>query len=345
MKRRRFFVLVFIIIAIIITAFIVIRNHQKHNKSDQTEEWVEEYEDGDYDEIDCMEHGPELFCNYISGDQFPKTEFYTDMIEVYNAYMLYNGIKSVTDVWYRYEDPEEAIDALQYADVNVLKYDDIKLMMSRAIELGKSALCNDYDHIDTTAYKRYHDQLGIIDSTLANRFNVRNYVNFTDEEYWMAVDYKEPTKNTDDHLKAIQQVDDFDLKCDHAMAYIYDSEFFKSDFDVLEDLLDDGRYSSQLFFLWRIWRCGVQLSTTKHGQFGPSTWSLIPNKLYNEKRLQIAETTLKHIVAHPDDIIAVNQYLVTSAAPNILRAGEYFMGNQSFMEIYYLDLMEEKQND
>lgn len=341
MKIRRFFVLVFIIIAIIITAFMVIRNHQKHNKSAKQEEWVEEYEDGDYDEIDCMEHGPELFCNYINGDQFPKTDFYSDMIEVYNAYMLYNGIKSVTDVWYRYEDPEEAIDALQYADVNVLQYDDIRLMMSRAIELGKSALCNDFDHIDTVAYEQYHDQLAIIDSTLANRFNVFNYVSFTDEEFWNAIDYKEPTKDTDDHLKAMQQVEDFDLKCDHAMAYVYDGGFYEVDPDMLEDLLDDGRYSPQLFFLWRIWRCRVQLSTSKHGQFGPSTWSMIPNQLYNEKRLHIAETTLKHIAEHPDDIYAVNQYLVTSAMPNILRAGEYYLGNQSFMEIYYLGFLED----
>lgn len=338
MKKYSYYIIMILVLGGLFAAFVVHQKHQKSEKSAKKAEWGytnHETEDND----DYYEHGSDLFCNYINGDQFPKTEFYSDMIEVYNAYMLFNGIKSVTDVWYRYEDPEEAVVALQYADVNVLKYDDIKQLMSRAIELGKVALCNGFDNLDTIVYRQYHEQLDIIDSTLANRFNVSNYVSFTDDEYWIAVDYEEPTNYTDNHLTAMQQVEDFELKCDHAMAYVYDVDFYGVDFDILEDLLDDGRYSPQLFFLWRIWRCGVQLTRTRHGQFGPSTWSLIPNKLYNEKRLKIAETTLKHIEEHPDDVIAVNQYLVTSGIRNILRAGDYTLGNQSFMEIYYLGFL------
>lgn len=55
-------------------------------------------------------------------------------------------------------------------------------------------------------------------------------------------------------------------------------------------------------------------------------------------RLLIAELTLNYIVNHPDDAMAINQYLVTTAHPNILRFGEFLVGNQSFMEVHYLGL-------
>lgn len=119
------------------------------------------------------------------------------------------------------------------------------------------------------------------------------------------------------------------------MEYVYWIGFYNTDFKLVGKLLDDGQYSPYLLFLWRIWRCGVQL---RNKNYGPSTWSQIPNKLYNEKRLKIAETTLKHIVNHRNDDVAINQYLMTASLSNILRIGEFDLGNESFTELYYLNL-------
>lgn len=107
------------------------------------------------------------------------------------------------------------------------------------------------------------------------------------------------------------------------------------DLKIIEELLDDGRYSHFLFFLWRIWRCDGQLSDEKEGL---STWSQIPNKLYNEKRHAIAVATLKHIVDHPDDVVAVNQFLITVSFDNILRGSGLPMENEIFTELFYLGL-------
>ena len=123
------------------------------------------------------------------------------------------------------------------------------------------------------------------------------------------------------------------------MAYVYDEGFYNADLKELKMILEEGRYSPFIFYIWRIWRCGEQLRN-----YGPSTWSVIPNKYYNKMRLFNAETTLNYIVNHPDDAVAINQFVVTAAHPNILRHGEFPAGNQSFMEVHYLGLnpMEEE---
>lgn len=52
----------------------------------------------------------------------------------------------------------------------------------------------------------------------------------------------------------------------------------------------------------------------------------------------IALYTLKYIVSHRDDGIAINQYLVTSTHPDILRFGDFDLGNESFTELYNMSL-------
>lgn len=68
------------------------------------------------------------------------------------------------------------------------------------------------------------------------------------------------------------------------------------------------------------------------------TWLQTPNSYYNKIRLLIAESTLNEIVKLPDDVIDINQCLVTASKPNILRCGEFLRGNRSFMELYFLGL-------
>ena len=170
---------------------------------------------------------------------------------------------------------------------------------------------------------------------MANKFNVANYVSLDETEYWNVINgFRKQTRQTEtQHLKAIKETEDFNIRCEHAMAYVYDVGFYNADLNVLKVILEEGKYSPHLYYIWRIWRCGEQLRN-----YGPSTWSQIPNKYYNKMRLLNAESTLNYIVNHPDDAIAINQYLVTAAHPNILRFGEFPAGNQSFMEALYLGL-------
>lgn len=345
--------IILIIAAMLFTATVVSSCGNKAKATEETfpegyDAWGDEYSDS----------GEDLFCNYMSREQWPQGAFFDDMVEVYNSFVLLNGIKSVRDVWKRYDEFEVAFESLKCADINILKTEDIKERFAQCLALGRKFFSEHVDYSDSLLYRQFADSLNCLDSVLSTRFHISNYSNVSTEAYWNALDFSKQSKalfdkvsteeitaeNVDTKevqkdiafiLESIKNEKDFDKKCAYTMKYVYYVGFYRTNFGLIEELLDDGRYSPYLFFLWRIWRCGVQL----HGaNYGPSTWSTIPNKLYNEKRLKIAETTLKHIVTHRNDGVAINQYLITASISNIMRIGDYPLGNESFTELYYLDL-------
>ena len=319
-----------------------------------SEETPEEYTEGfKYDDS-----GDELFCNYLSYGDWLQTPFFSDMVEVYNAFVLLNGIESVFDVWGRYESGQFARESLKYANLDVLRSEDLKGLFRECIGLGKMLFAVDscsYEDEPFIAFARCIEKL---DSTLGVRFNVSNYVKINGDMYWDSLDNETLAKDLIDNYqckkitgknieskeavhdielfnKKIKSEKDFNKKCAYAYTFVYHVGIHNIDLKVIEELLDDGRYSHFLFFLWRVWRCGIQLSDEEDGL---STWSQIPNKLYNEKRHAVAVATLKHIVDHPDDAVAVNQFLITASLDNILRGGGFPMGNEIFTELFYLGL-------
>lgn len=342
-SNYKYYVFLCLVLVGILVTFIIVKKRKSHDEASLPEiskETIKDFLDElHHSDVSGIEKGSDLFNCYIDGDKYPKTAFFADMIEAYNAYVLFHGISSVLDVWYRYEEPDLAVTSLQCADIEKLHYADIKSMISQALEFGQEVLKTTPMESDTIALYRFYNQLDVIDSTLANRFNVANYITLDEDEYWEVINsFRKQTGQSIDHIKAINESDDFEIMSEHAMAYVYDVGFYKTDFNELKKILEDGRYSPQLFFIWRIWRCGMQLNT-----YGPSTWSQIPNGYYNKMRLLVAESILNNIIKHPDDAIAINQYLVTAAKPNILRHGEFPGGNQSFMEVYYLGLDKEEK--
>jgi len=309
-------------------------------------------------DFEYTDSGEELFCNYMPKDQWQQDAFFTDMVEAYNSFVLLNGLKSVIDVWRRYEESEVAIESLKYADINVINSKDIKEKFIKVKELAHRFFSEHVDCSDTLLYWELTDSLDRLDSLLCSRYHKSNYTNLTIEKYWQALDHAKQSKELFDKvstdtitpdnigteevqkdiefiLNSIKEEKDFNKKCAFTMEYVYYVGFYHTDFRIIEELLDDGRYSPYLFPLWRIWRCGVQLHNE---DYGPSTWSQIPNIIYNEKRLKIAENTLKHIVTHHNDGVAINQYLMTASLSNILRFGQYPLGNESFTELHYLNL-------
>ena len=322
--------------------------------SKEMEEAPDEYFDGfTYDDS-----GDELFCNYLSYEDWPQTPFFNDMLEAYNSFVLLNGIESVFDVWGRYESGEFARKSMQYASMDVLRSEELKGLFRECINLGNRLFAVDSCSYDYEPFVTFSRCLEKLDSTLGARFNVSNYVEINGEMYWDSlnnetfakdltdnyqckkitgenIDSKEAVHDIELFNKKIRSEKDFNKKCAYAYTFVYHVGIHNIDLKVIEDLLDDGRYSHFLFFLWRVWRCGVQLSDEEDGL---STWSQIPNKLYNEKRHAIAVATLKHIVDQPDDAVAVNQFLITASFDNILRGGSFPMGNEIFTELFYLGL-------
>ena len=98
----------------------------------------------------------------------------------------------------------------------------------------------------------------------------------------------------------------------------------------MESLMKERKYSLYLNELWQKWRVLYQNSK------GASKDSEIPNIIYNEFRNICACTVLAYIEKHPDDIKAINEFLVIACKENILREGEFSYGNQNAVEKYYL---------
>lgn len=84
-------------------------------------------------------------------------------------------------------------------------------------------------------------------------------------------------------------------------------------------------YSPYLMELWETWRATIG------SYFGRSSWSYIPNKVYNQERAKVAEICLNHIAAHPDDQLAQAVLMSIGGIENISRFGSMF-GNAAIIE-------------
>jgi hypothetical protein len=144
----------------------------------------------------------------------------------------------------------------------------------------------------------------------------------------------------DELKKKYGNAKDFDARCIYAIelghAYEADMESWdENDYrnpaiTIMEALMKEKKYSLYLNELWQKWR--VLYQTSK----GASKDSEIPNNIYNDFRNICACTILSYIEKHPDDIKAINEFLVMACKENILREGEFSYGNQNAVEKYYL---------
>ena len=117
------------------------------------------------------------------------------------------------------------------------------------------------------------------------------------------------------------QEKDFDARCIFAIELgCYD---FPDAVDYLGELIEDGRYSKYLFEVWLSWRLRAQSAV-----YGISTWSEIPDNLYDNARLLVAKAYLKHIAEDPSDNLAKLLLLNLTYTENLHRSGGYY-GNEA----------------
>ena len=164
----------------------------------------------------------------------------------------------------------------------------------------------------------------------------------TDKDFWVlydkskyVADYDEiqkkrlPEEVDSDELQRLSlslqkkylEENDFDAKCIYALEMgCYD---FPYAIDYLGELIEDGRYSKYLFEVWVSWRLRAQSRV-----FGISTYSEIPDNLYDNARLLVAKTFVKHIEENPSDTLAKLLLMNLIYTENLHRAGGYY-GNEA----------------
>lgn len=185
MKKNKWRLFVTIVLVSVVVVFFVVKSHQVNSED---EEMADLYEDSC--EYDFWESGNELFCHFMSSDKWPQDSFFVKMTDLYNSYILLNGINSIIDEWRRYEDSDSALMSLQKIDVNVIRDRGIKDMFSKCVNLGLNYFANE------TGGEEFQDWIYFIDSTLTARFNIYNFMDFSEEKYWEEVNFVGKVENT-----------------------------------------------------------------------------------------------------------------------------------------------------
>ena len=148
-------------------------------------------------------------------------------------------------------------------------------------------------------------------------------------DYYEILKKRLPKEVDDDELQRLSLTlqkkylaeEDFDAKCIYAIELgCYD---FPDVIDYLGELIEAGRYSKYLFEVWISWRLRAQSRV-----FSISTWSEIPDNLYDNARLLVAQSYAKHIVENPNDTFAKFLLMNLIYTENLHRVGGIY-GNEA----------------
>ena len=114
---------------------------------------------------------------------------------------------------------------------------------------------------------------------------------------------------------------DFDERCILACEMACCGQ--ENGIDYLGELIEAGQYSKYLLEVWVDWRLYAQ-----QGVFGISTYSEIPDNLYDNARLLVAKEYARHIKDHPEDKLAKVLLLNLTYTETLHRVGGYY-GNEA----------------
>ncbi len=267
----------------------------------------------------------------------------SDFADYYNALVISYNLSSDREIAYRFGEDDKNVyaavaDSITLLSYSVIRDSELRSIVKRqckATEYYVHDMPNgNYDNVDKAtqalfAFLRQKTD-SILDSSRDEYISYSERMPFTDN-----FDSIVALRGTSD--KAYQQ--ELLTKMYHAETpaerHIYAIEFAHSDSTnahfligaavLNREFVEKRQYSPYLSEMWRTWR--ASLSTL----IGASSWSYIPNSLYNTKRRQIAEIIIKQIEEHPEDILAQGVLIDLAGIENISRHGSYF-GNASILE-------------
>lgn len=274
------------------------------------------------------------------------------LVDAYNASVVLNSIITDFDLQMRGYELEDVVSAVK--TINVAKVTDPET--SSKLKAYKKEmlflLSADPDKVDQNKHNPWKAQDELF-AYLSKKYHVNTFGTLDEDKYWneynncpTVPEWKQLRDERGTHkmvsklVQKYKSAKDFDARCIYAIelghAYEADLDAWKSDefqnpaIPIMETLMKERKYSLYLNELWQKWRVLYQSSK------GASKDSEIPNRLYNDYRNTCCCTVLSYIEKHPEDIKAINEFLVMACKNNILREGEFDYGNQYAVEKYYL---------
>ena len=265
------------------------------------------------------------------------------LADCYNALIIFTNLYSDNETAGRFGEDDEKVyaavaDSIAALDCSIIRNTELRQIVRRIQNAIKSYVLympkKSYDNVDQATQALFTFLRRETDSIMEN----------TRDEY---ISYNErmPYTNNFDSIVALRGKSDkayqqelltkLYLSRNPTERHMYAIEFAHSDSTnahfligaavLNREFVETRQYSPYLSEMWRTWR--ASMSTL----IGASSWSYIPNSLYNAKRRQVAEIIIKHIEAYPNDILAQGVLIDLAGIDNISRHGSYF-GNASILE-------------
>ena len=304
--------------------------------------FTEEYFDSDPEYLDLLSLRSILsHCVWYSRCNQTARAF----TDYYNAMIIYHNLISDSETAQRFGEDDSKYytaiaDAIATLDVldNIISNDTLRTLISQVAEkiehYVRHSCTADTEPINTT--------IGKIFEFLNTKLNP---IFENSREAYLTYDSRKPFFKDFDSIigkrgtsdKAYQQelLTKLYLAKTPAERHVYALEFAHSDSTnayfiigaavLNREFVDTKLYSPYLSEMWRAWRASIS------SMFGQSSWSYIPNELYNDKRKQAADIIINYIEANPDDVLAQGVLIDLAGIDNISRHGSYF-GNASILE-------------
>lgn len=280
-----------------------------------------------------------------------KSEQSNRLVDAYNASVVMNSIMTDFDLQMRGYELDDVVKAINSIDITKIKDSEVLAKLKAYKEEMLYLLSVDPEKVDQNIHSPWKAN-GDLYAYLSKKYHVSTFGLLDEDKYWdkynncpNVPEWKQLREKRGDAnlVKGLktkyESAKDFDARCIYAieLAHAYEGdldlwhdEFRNPAIPIMESLMKEKKYSLYLNELWQKWRVLYQNSK------GASKDSEIPNRLYNDYRNKCVCTILSYIEENPQDIMAINEFLVMACKENILREGEFDYGNQAAVEKYYL---------
>lgn len=261
----------------------------------------------------------------------------------YNALVMLHNINSDSQTSARFGEDDESVykliaDSMQRLDCSIIRNDTLRQYILQA-----------RDNVAYYVRSAHKKGEGKVEKAFDQAFSfVAEHVNPVIEntgeaykacvartEYFQSFDSVRAKRGTSDKTYQQELLNHLYLAETPAERHVYAIEFAHSDSTnayfligaavLNREFVDNAQYSPYLSEMWLTWR--ASLSTL----IGASSWSYIPNLIYNQKRAQVAQIIIRHIENNPSDILAQGILIDLAGNNNISRFGGLF-GNSAIVE-------------
>ena len=276
--------------------------------------------------------------------------------EVYNINIIGSNIVSIMETVERAVFSNSPIPSAKWVK-KMIKYDPELLQLTSSKEWLTSTvdyLNNTIDIIriqdsiseDIDLYGSIFDYMNLINDLIENdmpnpqtdsvEFEKISDQIFDWREYAQNEDFVRLCNIEDERAKAIEflnligSADNFKSQCAYALcAVMADAIVEPVPLIVLDKLVNSGHYSEYQYQTWLGWRSLAQINC-----YGRSRDSDIADQWYNQIRKSAMLANLAYMDAHPDDLVARLNFLLTSIRSNIIRNGSFIMGSDVSLDFY-----------